>query len=120
MCELNVIGTPASAMWSLSATVRPWSGPLAAPATRQRVMKLPNGSSASVGRRPGSRAGKRRGGGPPPPPPPRAGHRAAVDEAAERILRVGGPSARVAVGEAEWRPPLLHAHLVEGLERGDG
>src|SRR4026207_1224685 len=78
MGELNVIGTPASAMWSFSATVLPWSGPESAPLTRHFVMNAPSGSSSSEGRRPG------RGG-----------------------------------GEGRGRPPLLHAHLVERLERGD-
>ena len=50
----------------------------------------------------------------------RARHPAARDERAQRVLDGGGAAARVAVGEAKRRAPLLHPHLVEGLERGDG
>ena len=50
----------------------------------------------------------------------RALHPAGPDERAQRILRLGGAAARVAIGEPERQAPLLHPHLVEGLERGDG
>ena len=66
MCELNVMGTAASAMWSLSATVW-WSGPLVAPGTRQRVMKAPSGSSAAGGGGPGRGRGSGAAGAAPPP-----------------------------------------------------
>jgi hypothetical protein len=50
----------------------------------------------------------------------RALHPAGPDERAQRILRFGRAAPRVAIGEPERQTSLLHAHLVEGLERGDG
>jgi hypothetical protein len=46
-------------------------------------------------------------------------HAALRDEGAQRVLLLRRPAARVAIGEPQRRAPLLHAHLVEGLERGD-
>ena len=47
--EPFVVGTPASEMLSLSPTVRPASGPDAAPSTRQRRMNELNGFSSGAG-----------------------------------------------------------------------
>src|SRR5919205_3281684 len=50
VCEPFIIGTPATAVLSLIATVRPASGPLSAPRISVRTYQAPSGFSASDGR----------------------------------------------------------------------
>ena len=50
VCEPFIIGTPATATLSLMATVRPASGPSAAPRISVVTYQAPSGLSASAGR----------------------------------------------------------------------
>src|SRR4051812_24781258 len=50
VCEPFIIGTPATAVLSLTATVFPVSGPPAAPVISVRTYQAPSGLSASPGR----------------------------------------------------------------------
>src|SRR5919205_3083234 len=50
VCEPFIIGTPATAVLSLTATVRPASGPSSAPRISVRTYQAPSGFSASDGR----------------------------------------------------------------------
>jgi hypothetical protein len=52
VCDPFIIGTPATAVLSLTATVRPASGPSSAPRISVRTYQAPSGLSASSGRRP--------------------------------------------------------------------
>src|SRR4051795_1980692 len=56
-CEPFVIGTPATAVLSLIATVRPASGPSSAPWTSVRTYQAPSGLSPSSGQVTGRSAG---------------------------------------------------------------
>src|ERR671933_85697 len=60
VCEPFIIGTPATAVLSLTATVRPASGPESAPRISVRTYQAPSGLSSSDGRlldRPSGAAG---------------------------------------------------------------
>src|SRR3954454_6685946 len=57
VCEPFVIGTPATAVLSLMATVRPASGPSSAPRTSVRTYQAPSGLSVSSGQVTGRSAG---------------------------------------------------------------
>src|SRR3954454_14934274 len=57
VCEPFIIGTPATAVLSLIATVRPASGPSSAPWISVRTYQAPSGLSASSGQRTGRSAG---------------------------------------------------------------
>src|SRR6478752_2170366 len=50
VCEPFIIGTPATAVLSLTATVRPASGPSSAPRISVRTYQAPSGLSPSAGR----------------------------------------------------------------------
>src|SRR3954453_15498524 len=52
VCEPFIIGTPATAVLSLTATVRPASGPSSAPRISVVTYQAPSGLSASAGRVP--------------------------------------------------------------------
>src|SRR3954452_15974592 len=57
VCEPFIIGTPATAVLSLIATVRPASGPSSAPWISVRTYQAPSGLSASPGQTTGRSAG---------------------------------------------------------------
>src|SRR3954468_14040140 len=57
VCEPFIIGTPATAVLSLIATVRPARGPSSAPWTSVRTYQAPSGLSASSGQTTGRSAG---------------------------------------------------------------
>ena len=57
VCEPFIIGTPATSTLSLTATVRPASGPSAAPRISVVTYQAPSGLSASAGRLLGRSAG---------------------------------------------------------------
>ncbi len=58
----KLIGTPATAIWSLKLTVLPSSAPVPAGAIRHFHVQAFSGSSSAVGRRPGVRTAATMGG----------------------------------------------------------
>src|SRR4051794_36114023 len=127
------VGTPATEMLSLTPTVRPASGPSAAPSTRQRVTKALNRFSSADGRH-HSRSGAAGGAEgvnpfPPPrrPPPPALRRGGAWLLARQRRLRRGDERrddrlqllrlARRELHAVERGEPrhLLRRHVLDGI-----